>query len=91
VLESDLRENARFLIEASGGTVLPFVSPGRRGMPDRIVLWPGGKAHFIEFKKSEKAPFQPLQPETIAALRELGFTVLVVWNIEQIHEYLRNR
>lgn len=32
------------------GWPLKFTSPGQNGMPDRIVLLPGGKIYFVELK-----------------------------------------
>ena len=43
-----------------GGLALKFVSPGMDGVPDRIVLMPGGKMAFVELKAPGKAP-RPLQ------------------------------
>ena len=40
----------------SGGVALKFVSPGCAGVPDRLVLMPGGKAAFVEDKAHQPAP-----------------------------------
>ena len=41
-----------------GGLALKFVSPGFDGVPDRLVLLPGGRLAFIELK----APGKKLRP-----------------------------
>ena len=46
VIESRLRQEAK----KRGGMALKFVSPGMNGVPDRIVLMPGGKMAFVELK-----------------------------------------
>jgi hypothetical protein len=38
------------------GIAYKFVSPGRRSVPDRIVLLPGGRIVFVECKSPGKAP-----------------------------------
>ena len=66
-----------------GGLALKFVSPGMDGVPDRIVLMPGGKMAFVELKAPGKAP-RPLQQRRAGQLVALGFRVFCVDRIEQI-------
>jgi hypothetical protein len=47
------------------------------GIPDRMVLLPGGKVLFAELKRPVGGVFEKLQPRWIAKLRALGFTVHV--------------
>ena len=37
-------------VKAAEGLALKFISPGFDGVPDRIVLLPGGKMAFVEVK-----------------------------------------
>ncbi|ECS0227396.1 VRR-NUC domain-containing protein, partial [Salmonella enterica] len=37
-------------VKKAGGIAYKFVSPGRRSVPDRIVLLPGGRLVFVECK-----------------------------------------
>lgn len=37
-------------VKKAGGIAYKFTSPGRRGVPDRIVLLPNGKIIFVECK-----------------------------------------
>ena len=66
-----------------GGIALKFVSPGFDGMPDRIVLLPGGHIGFVEVKASGEKP-RPLQLARHGLLRRLGFKVYVIDGEEQI-------
>lgn len=66
-----------------GGIALKFVSPGFGGMPDRIVLLPGGHIGFVEVKAPGKVP-RPLQEARHRMLRKLGFKVFVLDRPEQI-------
>lgn len=72
----------------SGGVALKFISPGCAGVPDRLVLMPGGKAAFVEVKAPGRKP-RPLQIRRISQLRRLGFRVFVVDGTEQIEEVLQ--
>ena len=41
-------------VKNSGGLALKFVSPGYDGVPDRLILMPGGIACFAELKAPGK-------------------------------------
>ena len=71
-----------------GGMALKFVSHGCDGVPDRLVLLPGGKVGFVEVKAPRKKP-RPLQVRRISQIRGLGFPVFVVDGMEQIEEVLQ--
>ena len=66
-----------------GGIAPKFMSPGFDGMPDRIVLLPGGRIGFVEVKVPGKAP-RPLQEARHRMLRLLGFKVYVLDTVDQI-------
>ena len=55
----------------------------RRGVPDRIVMLPGGRIGFVELKAPGKKP-RPLQLSRHRLFRGLGFLVFVVDSIDQI-------
>lgn len=68
--ESYLRDEVR----KAGGTAYKFVSPGQTGVPDRIVVLPGGRIFFIELK-SEGRKSTPKQRQQQERLRAMGCTV----------------
>lgn len=70
-----------------GGICTKWVSPGYDGVPDRIVLLPGGKIGFVEVKALGKKP-RPLQTARHKTLMKLGFRVFVIDSPEQIGEVL---
>ena len=70
-------------VRKRGGICPKFVSPGFDGMPDRLVLLPGGVMAFAELKAPGKKP-RPLQLARHRLLRELGFKVYVIDDIAQI-------
>ena len=70
-------------VKNSGGIAPKLVCPGFDGMPDRLVLLPGGKIGFVEVKAPGKEPM-PLQVARHGLLRRLGFKVYVLDAPEQI-------
>jgi len=81
--ERDLERFTTMFIKSRGGLALKFISPGHAGVPDRLVLMPGGKMCFMELKAPGRKP-RPLQVRRIKQLRALGFKVFVVDRKEQI-------
>jgi hypothetical protein len=75
-------------VRAAGGIAPKLASPGFDGMPDRMVLMPGGRIGFVEVKAPGEKP-RPLQSSRHRLLRRLGFDVYVLDNAEQIETILR--
>ena len=74
-------------VKAKGGIAPKFVSPSYAGMPDRLVLLPGGVFAFAELKAPGMKP-RPLQVARHRMLRSLGFKVYVIDGTQQIEEVL---
>ena len=70
-------------VRKRGGLAPKFVSPGLDGVPDRLILLPGGKVAFAELKAPGKT-LRPLQAVRKRQLEALGFRVFVIDSIEQI-------
>lgn len=68
--EAYLRDEVRKV----GGKAYKFVSPGQTGVPDRIVVLPGGRIFFIELK-SEGRKSTLKQRQQQERLRAMGCTV----------------
>lgn len=64
-------------VEKLGGLAVKFTSPGMAGVPDRLLLLPGGRVAFAEVKASGKT-LRPLQLKRKAQLEGLGFQVYIV-------------
>lgn len=74
-------------VRKSGGMCMKFVSPNFDGMPDRVILLPGGKIAFAELKAPGKKP-RPLQLARHKTLMKLGFRVYIIDSTEQIGEII---
>ena len=81
--EKTIEKKLVIAIKDMGGIAPKFMSPGFDGMPDRIVLLPGGRMGFIEVKAPGKVP-RPLQEARHRMLRRLGFKVYLLDAVDQI-------
>ena len=72
-LEAELRERCKAL----GWMCIKLTSQYQRGLPDRLILMPGGRVCFAEIKTTGKKP-TALQKLTHERLRALGYRVEVV-------------
>ncbi|UOQ93400.1 VRR-NUC domain-containing protein [Halobacillus shinanisalinarum] len=75
--ESRLERKLKLEIEKRDGMALKFVSPGKAGVPDRILMLPEGVAVFVEVKAPGKK-LRPLQQKRAIELERLGFPVETV-------------
>ena len=74
-------------VKAMGGIAPKFTSPGFDGMPDRLVLLPGGRMGFVELKAPGRKP-RALQMVRHRLLRQMEFKVYVIDEINQIDSVL---
>ena len=81
--EKDIERKLVKAVRDSGGLALKFISPNLNGVPDRLLLFPGGRAAFAEVKAPGEKP-RPLQVHRMNQLRKLGFKVFVVDDVKQI-------
>lgn len=72
--EKDLERKLKKRVEALGCMCLKFESPGFTGVPDRMILMPGGEVMFVEMKAPGKKE-RPRQKLVQDQLRRLGFFV----------------
>lgn len=74
-------------VKSLGGWSLKLLCQFVTGLPDRLVLLPGGVIFFAEIKSTGKKPTaaQRLVHERI---RRLGFTVYVIDSLEQLNKTL---
>ena len=74
MLEKEIEAHLRDSVRSLGGLCLKFVTPGFTGVPDRLVLLPGGNLCFVETKRPGQRERQR-QSFVQRMLRKLGFTV----------------
>lgn len=77
MLEKELERKLVKRMEQAGCMALKFTSPGHAGVPDRLLLFPGGLVVFVELKREGAKP-RPLQRYTMDKLAKMGFRCLVI-------------
>lgn len=86
--ESTLERRLVREVERIGGRAPKWVSPGNRGVPDRIVILPGGRTVYVEMKAPGK-PLDPLQVRWAKILRDLGHLVYKIDSNEDIDCFVK--
>lgn len=75
MLERDIERKLKKRVEELGCLCLKFESPGFTGVPDRLILMPGGEVMFVELKAPGKTE-RPRQEYVQKQLRGMGFMVM---------------
>lgn len=86
MLESKIEKALIARVKTLDGTCEKFVSPGRRGVPDRLVTLPGGRIIFVELK-SPSGRLSPSQIRDHERRIQMGCDVRVINNIEAIDAF----
>lgn len=81
--EKIIEKTIRLKVEKLGGKSYKFISTNNSGVPDRLIILPGGKIAFVEVKSTGEKP-RKLQEVIIGRLRALGCKVYVIDRLEQI-------
>lgn len=74
-------------VKRMGGLAYKFVSPGNSGVPDRIILMPGGKIYFVELKR-EDGQLTNLQKRQINRIQKLDCQVDVLHGMVEVSNFL---
>lgn len=77
-LEKDIERDLVRMVKTHGGLCLKWVCPGWSGVPDRIVLLPGGRVVFVELKRP-RGRLSQLQKWWAKKLIDLGLEHWVIW------------
>lgn len=87
ILEKEIETYLRIKVKQSGGIALKFTSPGYSGVPDRIILMPGGKIYFAEIK-NERGRLSPIQLHCHKLFKGLGIHVYVLWSKKDVDTFM---
>ena len=74
-------------VKKRGGLCYKFTSPGNPGVPDRIVILPGGITVYVELK-TEIGRLAKIQKWQIEELRKRGADVRVLKGMDQVMNFL---
>ena len=74
------------VVEA-GGKTYKWVSPNCVGVPDRIVIMPGGKVFFVEVKALD-GRLSHVQIRRLKELEALGANVRALFGTEEVDKFV---
>lgn len=86
--EASIEQSMRIRLQKMGCLVYKFVSPGNNGVPDRIVITPGGDVIFVELKTS-RGNLRPDQRVQIRRLSEHHARTVVIHGPEEADNFIR--
>ncbi len=86
--EARIEAKLKSEVERIGGLCWKWVSPGTAGVPDRIVILPGGRTIYIELKAPGEKP-RSLQRKRHQQLRDRGHDVRVIDSIDGVAAFIR--
>ena len=84
------RDTERYLVRRTiehGGVAYKWVSPGRVGVADRIVLLPGGAVWFVELK-TVRGRLSAWQKLFATEMARLGMNYIVIRSKEEVDQWL---
>ena len=87
MIERDIEQHLVKQAKLAGGRAYKWTSPGNSGVPDRIVMLPGGRISFAELKVPGKKP-TPLQLNQQQFIRNQGLPVFVIDSKEGVDELI---
>lgn len=83
-MEKDIEKALGRMIGKRGGLCLKWVCPGWAGVPDRIILLPGGRVIFAELKRPKDGVISSRQKWWANKLSRLGFVHLWIRNHDDV-------
>ena len=89
VSEKLLEKKLREIVKIAGGLAVKLVAVSFSGLPDRLILLPGGKVCFVEVKSTGKK-LSPQQLVVKNFLESIGFKVWVVDTDETLQEFKKS-
>ena len=87
--EAEIERYLCAAVKARGGLAYKFKSVNHRGVADRIVCLPDGKAWFVEVKK-KGGKLSPLQSLFADDMIRLGQNYTCLWSKEDVDAWLRS-
>ena len=84
-LEKEIEQKLVAMTRRHGGHCLKWVCPGWSGVPDRILLLPGGRVLFVELKRPKGGVVAKRQEWWRRELRRLGFDAYVARDPIDLH------
>lgn len=88
MLEKEIERRLGQMLEKQGCIYLKFESPNNPGVPDRIVITPGGRTIYLELK-TEVGRLANIQRWQIDRMRKNGADVRVIKGLDQAKAFAK--
>ena len=85
--ESSIEAKLVRMVRERGGLCFKFVSPGNPGVPDRIVITPGGRTVYVELK-TEIGRLAAIQRWQQDEMRKRGADVRTLKGLDQVRAFV---
>ena len=89
MLEKEIEAKFTRWCKVQGYECIKLTSPGRKGVPDRMVLAPNGLVFFVELKRPG-GELTTLQKRTHEKWGGLGHFVFTAYGLEEACDYISN-
>lgn len=86
-LEKRLESHLLRWVKKSGGLSIKLYAVWYVGIPDRMILLPGGRVHFVELKREGGKP-RPNQQKWLDRLTNLGFDARAIAGEQELEDYI---
>lgn len=83
-LEKEIEAKLTGKVKQYGGLCLKWVCPGWAGVPDRLIIIPGGTVVFVELKRPKGGRLSRRQIWWRDKLLALGCNYCVIWTAEDV-------
>lgn len=90
VREKDVELHLTRLVKRAGWITWKL-APTEVGMPDRIIIAPGGNVWMVELKREQGGKVSPRQEFVHRQVRELGVSVYVLAGKEAVSVWVQQR
>lgn len=87
MLEKEIESRMRKMVRERKGLFYKFVSPGNRGVPDRIVITPQGVVWFVELKTTT-GKLSAIQKHRKSELEKCGANVRAVFGWDAAKQFI---
>jgi Holliday junction resolvase len=85
--EAEIERKLVKAVERMGGLAFKFVSPGACGVPDRLLVMPGGRVYFVELK-TQIGRLSKIQTYRLKQLCDRGQNVEVIKGEEALKAFV---
>jgi hypothetical protein len=86
--ERGIENHLKQSVTRVGGLYLKFTSPGNNGVPDRVVIFPGGTVYFVELKRPGGKP-RKIQQACMRRMRHTRAHVVMINSRKQADHFIK--